>query len=138
MRMNPARRIGIVAVSTEGAARCYRIICLERTELLGPYAHPVIAHEPGIRSTWLRVNAPRAAAQFGRMNIWESGTGARAKSLHGPSVGAVAASRGTLREPARRDLIGEAHAVVVHGPRPMIDGHVAELAAATPARESQP
>jgi aspartate racemase len=34
------KHIGIVAVSTEGAALCYRTICLEGAALLGPHAHP--------------------------------------------------------------------------------------------------
>ena len=35
--------IGIVACSAEGAALCYRTICLEGTELLGPHNHPEIS-----------------------------------------------------------------------------------------------
>jgi hypothetical protein len=31
------KHIGIVAVSAEGAALCYRTICLEGAGLLGPY-----------------------------------------------------------------------------------------------------
>jgi aspartate racemase len=37
------KHIGIVAVSTEGAALCYRTICLEGAASLGPYAHPEIS-----------------------------------------------------------------------------------------------
>jgi aspartate racemase len=37
------KHIGIVAVSTEGAALCYRTICLEGAALLGPYTHPEIS-----------------------------------------------------------------------------------------------
>jgi aspartate racemase len=37
------KHIGIVAVSTEGAALCYRTICLEGVALLGPHAHPEIS-----------------------------------------------------------------------------------------------
>lgn len=36
-------RIGIVACSAEGAALCYRTICIEGAELLGPHAHPEVA-----------------------------------------------------------------------------------------------
>ncbi len=35
--------IGIVAGSAEGAALCYRTICLEGAELLGPHGHPEIS-----------------------------------------------------------------------------------------------
>ena len=37
------KHIGIVAVSTEGAALCYRTICLEGAALLGPHAHPEVS-----------------------------------------------------------------------------------------------
>jgi aspartate racemase len=37
------KHIGIVAVSTEGAALCYRTIGLEGAALLGPHAHPEIS-----------------------------------------------------------------------------------------------
>lgn len=37
------KHIGIVAVSTEGAALCYRTICLEGAALLGPHTHPEIS-----------------------------------------------------------------------------------------------
>ena len=37
------RHIGIVACSAEGAALCYRTICTEGAELLGPYAHPEVS-----------------------------------------------------------------------------------------------
>jgi aspartate racemase len=40
--MTPARHIGIVAVSAEGAALCYRTICLEGASLFGPHGHPEI------------------------------------------------------------------------------------------------
>ena len=36
------KHIGIVAVSAEGAALCYRTICLEGAALLGPQEHPEI------------------------------------------------------------------------------------------------
>src|SRR5260370_29836406 len=35
--------IGIVACSAEGAALCYRTICLEGAGLLGPHGHPEIS-----------------------------------------------------------------------------------------------
>jgi len=37
------KHIGIVAVSAEGAALCYRTICLEGAGLLGPYSHPEVS-----------------------------------------------------------------------------------------------
>jgi aspartate racemase len=39
--------IGVVACSAEGAALCYRTICAEGAQLLGPHAHPEISmHTP--------------------------------------------------------------------------------------------
>jgi aspartate racemase len=38
-----AQHIGIVACSAEGAALCYRTICLEGVELLGPHNHPEVS-----------------------------------------------------------------------------------------------
>jgi len=35
--------IGIVACSAEGAALCYRTICVEGARLLGPRAHPEVS-----------------------------------------------------------------------------------------------
>lgn len=37
-----AKHIGIVAVSAEGAALCYRTVCAEGTALLGRHAHPEV------------------------------------------------------------------------------------------------
>lgn len=37
------KHIGIVACSAEGAALCYRTICSEGAEVLGPHAHPEIS-----------------------------------------------------------------------------------------------
>jgi aspartate racemase len=37
------KHIGIVAVSSEGAALCYQVICREGAALLGPHAHPEIS-----------------------------------------------------------------------------------------------
>lgn len=41
--------IGIVGCSAEGAALCYRTICAEGPQLLGPHAHPEISmHTPSL------------------------------------------------------------------------------------------
>jgi aspartate racemase len=41
--------IGIVACSAEGAALCYRTICVEGARLLGPHAHPEVSmHTPSL------------------------------------------------------------------------------------------
>lgn len=50
--MNPSSiplHIGIVGCSAEGAALCYRTICAEGADLLGPYCHPeVTLHTPSL------------------------------------------------------------------------------------------
>jgi hypothetical protein len=38
-----AQHIGIVACSAEGAALCYRTICRDGADLLGPHAHPEVS-----------------------------------------------------------------------------------------------
>ena len=44
--------IGIVACSAEGAALCYRTICTEGAQLLGPHAHPEVSmHTPSLAAT---------------------------------------------------------------------------------------
>lgn len=44
-----AKHIGIVACSAEGAALCYRTICAEGSQLLGPHAHPEVSmHTPSL------------------------------------------------------------------------------------------
>jgi aspartate racemase len=43
------QHIGIVACSAEGAALCYRTICQEGAEVLGPHAHPEVSmHTPSL------------------------------------------------------------------------------------------
>jgi len=39
---SPARHIGILGCSAEGAALCYRTICLEAEDLMGKHAHPEV------------------------------------------------------------------------------------------------
>jgi aspartate racemase len=40
--MTEAKHIGIAAVSAEGAALCYRTICIEGAAILGAHAHPEV------------------------------------------------------------------------------------------------
>jgi aspartate racemase len=43
------QHIGIVACSAEGAALCYKTICVEGAQLLGPHAHPEVSmHTPSL------------------------------------------------------------------------------------------
>jgi aspartate racemase len=48
--------IGIVACSAEGAALCYRTICVEGTRYLGPHAHPEVSmHTPSLAGYMERI-----------------------------------------------------------------------------------
>jgi hypothetical protein len=74
-----SRHIGIVACSAEGAALCYRTICIEGAQLLGPHEHPEVSmhtHSPGsymkriYRGDWegvgeLRLSSARKLASAG-------------------------------------------------------------------------
>ena len=47
--MSMVKHIGIVACSAEGAALCYRTICVEGAAILGLHAHPeVTVHTPSL------------------------------------------------------------------------------------------
>lgn len=44
-----SKHIGIVGCSAEGAALCYRTICVEGAQFLGPHAHPEVSmHTPSL------------------------------------------------------------------------------------------
>lgn len=50
------QHIGIVACSAEGAALCYRTICVEGAEFLGPHAHPEVSmHTPSLAGYMERI-----------------------------------------------------------------------------------
>ena len=50
------QHIGIVACSAEGAALCYRTICVEGAALLGPHAHPEVSmHTPSLADYMARI-----------------------------------------------------------------------------------
>ena len=52
-----SKHIGIVAGSAEGAALCYRTICVEGAKYLGPYAHPEVSmHNSSFADYMERVN----------------------------------------------------------------------------------
>ena len=46
--------IGIVACSAEGAALCYRTICVEGAQLLGPHDHPEVTMHTHSLSTYMK------------------------------------------------------------------------------------
>ena len=49
-----AKHIGIVACSAEGAALCYRTICIEGAILMGGYAHPKVTMHTFPLSEYMR------------------------------------------------------------------------------------
>jgi aspartate racemase len=49
-----AKHIGIVAVSAEGAALCYRTICVEGASILGRHAHPEVTMHTYPLSDYMR------------------------------------------------------------------------------------
>ena len=48
------RHIGIVACSAEGAALCYRTVCLEGPQRLGPLAHPEVSMHTHSFASYMR------------------------------------------------------------------------------------
>src|SRR5262249_7922402 len=58
--MAQPKHVGIVAVSAEGAALCYRTICAEGAALLGPHDHPQITmHTYALAEYMRRIDADR-------------------------------------------------------------------------------
>jgi aspartate racemase len=53
--MKPVRQVGIVAVSAEGAALCYRTFCVEGASALGPHAHPPVTMHTYPLSEYMRL-----------------------------------------------------------------------------------
>jgi aspartate racemase len=49
-----AQHIGIVACSSEGAALCYRTVCLEGPQRLGPFAHPEVSMHTHSFASYMR------------------------------------------------------------------------------------
>jgi aspartate racemase len=48
-KLTTPQHIGIVGCSAEGAALCYRTICAEGAQILGPHAHPEVSmHTPSL------------------------------------------------------------------------------------------
>jgi aspartate racemase len=48
------QHVGIVACSAEGAALCYRTICVEGAQLLGPHAHPEVSMHTRSRAEYVK------------------------------------------------------------------------------------
>jgi len=60
MIVDMARRIGIVAVSAEGAALCYRTICVEGAAVFGRHGHPeIVTHTYPLAEWMVHIEAGR-------------------------------------------------------------------------------
>jgi len=68
-----AKHIGIVACSSEGAALCYRTICLEASDIMGEHAHPEISMHTHPLSEYM---------QFIEMGNWDGVAELMASSSH--------------------------------------------------------
>lgn len=67
--MRAVKHIGIVAISSEGAALCYRTICIEGASILGLYGHPeVTMHTFPLNEIMERLDAGRWE-EVGRMML---------------------------------------------------------------------
>jgi aspartate racemase len=53
--MTEVRHVGIVAVSSEGAALCYRTLCLDGAAILGRHAHPPVTMHTYSLSDYMRL-----------------------------------------------------------------------------------
>lgn len=72
------KRIGIVAVSSEGAALCYRTICLEGPAMLGPHEHPEILLHNVSLATYQRLIGPDRWREIGALMLESAARLARA------------------------------------------------------------
>jgi aspartate racemase len=77
-RMERARHIGIVAVSAEGAALCYRTICIEGAALLGPHDHPQVTMHTYSLAEYMRHVVADRWHEVGRLLLSSANTLVRA------------------------------------------------------------
>lgn len=67
-----AKHIGIVAVSSEGAALCYQTICKESAELMGRHKHAEISMHTYPLSEHLKyIISGRSRSPFGCLDFHE-------------------------------------------------------------------
>ena len=72
------RHIGIVAVSAEGAALCYRTICVEGSAFLGQHAHPEVTMHTYPLSEHMRFMEANRWEEVGRLLLESAGKVERA------------------------------------------------------------
>lgn len=108
------RHIGIVAVSAEGAALCYRTICIEGAALLGPHAHPEVTMHSYPLADYLRHFQTGRWDEVGRMLL------SSAEKLHQAGVDLLICPANTTHQAL--DIVRE------RSPLPWL--HIAEEVAA--------
>jgi aspartate racemase len=69
MNVERARHIGIVAVSAEGAALCYRTICVEGATVLGPHDHPQVTMHTYSLAEYMRLVETEGWHEAGRLML---------------------------------------------------------------------
>ena len=62
MTERSSQHIGIVGCSAEGAALCFRTICVEGSALLGPHAHPELSLHTHALADYVRCIARKPAS----------------------------------------------------------------------------
>ena len=112
-----AKHIGIVAVSAEGAALCYRTLCAEGASLLGRHAHPEVTMHTYPLSEYMREVDAGRWAEAGRLLL------SSAKKLAGGGAEILICPDNTLHQAL--DLI--------RGDSPIPWLHIAEEVAALAA-----
>src|SRR4051812_41573956 len=65
--MNGVRHVGIVGVSAEGAALCYRTICVESAALLGAHNHPAVTMHTFPLAAYIRAIEANRWCDVGRL-----------------------------------------------------------------------
>jgi aspartate racemase len=112
------KHIGIVAVSAEGAALCYRTICAEGTALLGRHAHPEVTMHTYPLAEYMRHIDPGRWAEVGQLLL------SSAEKLRKAGADLLICPDNTAHEAV--DLIRE------HSPLPWL--HIAEEVAMNAAQ----
>ena len=64
-----AKHIGIVACSAEGAALCYRTICIQAQKEMGEYVHPEITKIADLVTEMLEIKHPYQQGVLARKGV---------------------------------------------------------------------
>ena len=93
------QHIGIVACSAEGAALCYRTICVEGGDFLGPHAHPEVSmHTPSLAEYMVRIRRDDWQGVGELMLLGREARGAGADFLSAPTTPSIGRSLSSNRD----------------------------------------